>query len=85
MKRVRCGLIGAGFVGPDHIDAIRRLGFVDIVTIAMSGIESVRRKAGTPRAQSVWFLGKPLDDPEIEVVDIATPKQYHFPMSCADR
>ena len=24
------GLVGAGFVGPHHIDAVRRLGFVDI-------------------------------------------------------
>ena len=31
MARIGMGLIGAGFVGPHHIDAVRRLGYVDIV------------------------------------------------------
>jgi hypothetical protein len=30
------GLVGAGFVGPHHIDAVRRLGYVDIVAVAGS-------------------------------------------------
>ena len=28
------GLVGPGFVGRHHIDAVRRLGFVDVVAIA---------------------------------------------------
>ena len=33
-KRIGMGLVGAGFVGPHHIDAVRRLGFVDVVALA---------------------------------------------------
>jgi predicted dehydrogenase len=28
------GIIGAGFIGPHHVDAVRRLGFVDVVALA---------------------------------------------------
>ena len=34
MKRIGMGLVGPGFVGMHHIDAVRRLGFVDIVAVA---------------------------------------------------
>jgi hypothetical protein len=27
------GLVGAGFVGPHHVDAVRRLGLVDVVAV----------------------------------------------------
>ena len=47
------GLVGPGFVGAHHIDAVRRLGFVDVVAIAASTDASARRKAdalGVPEA-----------------------------------
>src|SRR5439155_382113 len=31
MTRIGMGLVGPGFVGTHHIDAVRRLGFVDVV------------------------------------------------------
>ena len=36
MRRIGMGLVGPGFVGAHHIDAVRRLGFVDVVAIAES-------------------------------------------------
>ena len=39
MKRIGMGLVGPGFVGAHHIDAVRRLGFVDVVGIAASSKE----------------------------------------------
>ena len=47
------GLVGPGFVGAHHIDAVRRLGFVDVVAVAASSEASARRKAdalGVPKA-----------------------------------
>ena len=35
-RRLGMGLVGPGFVGAHHIDAVRRLGFVDVVAIAAS-------------------------------------------------
>jgi ornithine cyclodeaminase/alanine dehydrogenase-like protein (mu-crystallin family) len=39
------GLVGPGFVGEHHIDAVRRLGFVDVVAVAGSTEASARKKA----------------------------------------
>ena len=36
MRRLGMGLVGPGFVGAHHIDAVRRLGFVDVVAVAAS-------------------------------------------------
>ena len=33
MRRLGMGLVGPGFVGAHHVDAVRRLGFVDVVAI----------------------------------------------------
>ena len=45
MKRIGMGIVGAGFVGPHHIDAVRRLGFVDVVAVAGSSEASAQKKA----------------------------------------
>src|SRR5207249_5744072 len=45
VKRLGMGLVGPGFVGAHLIDAVRRLGFVDVVAVAASTEASARRKA----------------------------------------
>ena len=55
MKRIGMGIVGAGFVGPHHVDAVRRLGFVDVVAIAGSSDASAKKKAealGIPNART---------------------------------
>jgi len=34
MRKIKVGIIGTGFIGPAHIEALRRLGFVEVVAIA---------------------------------------------------
>ncbi len=31
MGKIKVGIIGSGFIGPTHIEAIRRLGFVEVI------------------------------------------------------
>jgi len=73
------GLIGAGFVGPHHVDAVRRLGFVDVVALAASNESRARAAAerlGVPR--SYGHFEALLDDPAVEVVHVATPNDLHY-------
>jgi predicted dehydrogenase len=78
------GLVGPGFVGGHHIDAVRRLGFVDVVAIAASSDESARRKAdafGIPKAYGSYEAL--VADPDVHVVHNTTPNYLHVPVLLA--
>jgi predicted dehydrogenase len=32
-EKIRTGIVGGGFIGPIHVEALRRLGFVDVVAL----------------------------------------------------
>ena len=78
------GLVGAGFVGPHHLDAVRRLGYVDVVAIAGSSEASARKKADALHVPKAYGSFEALlDDPDIQVVHNATPNYLHFPVNMA--
>jgi predicted dehydrogenase len=75
------GLVGPGFVGAHHIDAVRRLGYVDVVAVAASSDASARRKAdalGVPKAYGSFEAL--VADPAIHVVHNTTPNYLHVPV-----
>jgi len=73
------GIVGAGFVGPHHVDAVRRLGSVDIVAVAGSSEESGRQKAEQLGARRGYGSYEALvADPEVHVVHVATPNHLHY-------
>ena len=49
MKKIGMGLVGPGFVAEHHIDAVRRLGDVDVVAIAGSSQQSAEKKRASIR------------------------------------
>jgi predicted dehydrogenase len=78
------GLVGPGFVGGHHIDAVRRLGFVDVVAIAASTEASARRKAdafGIPKAYGSYEAL--VADADVHVVHNTTPNHLHVPVILA--
>jgi predicted dehydrogenase len=78
------GLVGAGFVGPHHVDAVRRLGFVDIVAVAGSSEESGTQKAQALGARKGYGSYQALiDDPDVHVVHNATPNHLHYAVTSA--
>ena len=75
------GLVGPGFVGAHHIDAVRRLGFVDVVAVSASTEASARRKAdalGVPKAYGSYEAL--VADPDVHVVHNTTPNYLHVPV-----
>lgn len=84
MKRLRYGIVGVGFVGPHHIEAVRRLPFVEVAAIADADLSLARTKAaelGVPGAYGSYE--ELVADPTIDVVDIATPTWLHHPIATA--
>jgi predicted dehydrogenase len=78
------GLVGAGFVGPHHIEAVRRLGFVDVIAVAGSRIETAQKKAEQLGVHKAYGHYEDLiNDPDIEVVHNTAPNYLHFPITMA--
>jgi predicted dehydrogenase len=83
-KRLRTAVIGTGFVGRVHVEAIRRLGFVDIAAIVDVNIAQAERYAKEFGAEkAVADYREVLADPTIDAVDICTPNTFHAPFAKA--
>ena len=78
------GLVGPGFIAAHHIDAVRRLGFVDVIGVAGSSeasAEAAAERLGVPRAYSDYQ--ELIADPAVHVVHNTTPNHMHYPVSMA--
>lgn len=79
MQKIKVGIVGTGFIGPTHIEAIRRLGFVDVIGLVENNAETAAKKASELSIpKSYGNLSEMLRDPEIEVVHNCTPNHLHF-------
>jgi predicted dehydrogenase len=84
MKKIGMGLIGPGFVAAHHIDAVRRLGDVDVVAIAGSSQESAERKAREYKVDRAYGDFRALiADPDVQVIHNTTPNYLHLPVTMA--
>ena len=82
--RIGMGLVGPGFVGAHHIDAVRRLGFVEVVAIAASSETSARKKADALGVAKAYGSYEALvADPDVHVVHNTTPNYLHVPVILA--
>jgi len=84
MKKLGMGLVGPGFIAAHHLDAVRRLGDVDIVGLAGSSLESASKRArelGVGRAYANYR--ELLADPAVQVVHNTTPNHLHKEVSLA--
>src|SRR5260370_35749419 len=82
MKKIGMGLIGPGFVAAHHIDAVRRLGDVDVVAIAGSSLEAASRKAKEYKVERAYGDSHALiADPDVQVTHNTTPNYLHLPVT----
>ena len=82
MKKLKTALFGTGFVGRVHLEAIRRLGYVELYAIGEPQIEKANRLAeefGVAHTEADYH--RLLEDPAIDAVHICTPNALHFPMA----
>jgi predicted dehydrogenase len=84
MNRLKAAVVGTGFMGRVHSEAIRRLGNVEIAVIAASGEQQAREFADTIGVEKATGDYKTvINDPEIDVVHVCTPNALHYPVSRA--
>ena len=82
INQLRAGVIGTGFIGPVHIEALRRLG-VQVVALCdiPKVVETAAAKLGIP--QTFTDYKAMLQSPDVDVVHIAAPNRFHSEMSVA--
>jgi predicted dehydrogenase len=78
IHQLKAGVLGTGFIGPVHIEALRRLG-VEVVAICGSDkATAVARRLGIPRAFTAYDHEAMYRCPGLDVVHITSPNRQHF-------
>lgn len=78
MKKIKVGIVGMGFIGASHIEAVRRIGFIDLAAVSDINYELAKKKAesfGIPKCYKT--IDELMADPEIEAVHNCTPNNLH--------
>ena len=79
---IHVGVIGTGYIGPIHLEALRRVEGVRIKAVCDINLELARQTAG--RYDIPHAFDNPesiLNDVEIDVVHNCTPNKFHFPIN----
>lgn len=83
MKKVNVAVVGTGFIGPAHIEALRRLPNIEVVGLCEATLELAQEKASLLGIEKAYTFEEMLKDEAIEVVHICTPNFLHFPQAKA--
>lgn len=84
LTHLRAGVIGTGFIGPVHIEALKRLGVQ--VTAICGSTASARETAerwGIPEVYGDYDYKALLASPNVDVVHITSPNKVHVEQSLA--
>jgi predicted dehydrogenase len=78
-SEIRTAVIGSGFIGTVHIEALRRIGVQVVGLLGSSGERGAARatQIGVPRAYG--SLDELLDDDRVQVVHVTSPNELHHP------
>lgn len=75
---INVGIIGTGFIGPAHIEALRRLGFVNVAALCDTPFEAAQKKAGQLNVPHAYGdIDALLAHPGLDVVHNCTPNHLH--------
>ena len=82
INRLRAGIIGTGFIGPVHVEALRRLGVpVRALCETPERVAGAAECLGIPEAFTDYR--ELLRSPNVDVVHIAAPNRLHCEMATA--
>lgn len=82
-KKINAAIVGTGFIGPAHLEALRRIPNIEVVGLVEVTQELADEKAkilGIPKA---YTFEEMLKDSEVDVVHICTPNFLHYPQTKA--
>ena len=75
---MRAAVVGIGFVGVLHVEALRRVG-VEVAGVAGSSLDRAREKAESAGLPAPYpSFDAAVEDPAVDVVHLATPNFLHY-------
>jgi len=79
MGRLNVGVIGVGFIGISHVDAIRRVSNLNLIAVADSNVELAKQKAQEYNIPKCYdSIDELMADNSIDVIHNCTPNNLHF-------
>src|ERR687886_2495455 len=79
VTELRAAVVGTGFIGVVHLDALRRLG-VEVLGVVGSSPERARAAAGSvPLPEPYDSFEAMLADDRVDAVHLTTPNHLHYP------
>ncbi len=82
MEKMKVAVAGVGFIGPAHIEALRRIPNIEVVAVSHPVADEVAQKAkdlGVPNGYADY--NEMIEKEEIHAVHICTPNFLHYEMS----
>jgi predicted dehydrogenase len=84
LRQLRAGVIGTGFIGPVHVEALKRLGVqVTAVCGSTRNARAMADKWGIPEVYGDYDYRAMYRSPSVDVVHITSPNKVHVEQSLA--
>ncbi len=83
MEKIKVGVVGTGFIGPAHIEALRRLPNIEVAALCEATAELAQTKAAQLGIERACTFDELLAMNDITSVHICTPNFLHYPQSKA--
>lgn len=78
MKKINVGIIGMGFIGESHIEAVKRIGICNVVAVADINYQLAQEKAEFYGIEKVYkTMDELLNDKSIDAIHNCTPNFLH--------
>ena len=78
MNKIKVGVVGTGFIGPAHIEALRRLPNIEVAALCEVNLELATSKAAQLGIDRACTFDQLIAMQDIVAVHICTPNFLHF-------
>ncbi len=83
-KKIKVAVAGVGFIGPVHIESLRRLPGIEVAAICHSNADAAARKAAELFIPNHFFdFEQMLQETALDCIHICTPNDLHYTMTKA--
>lgn len=77
-QTIKAAIVGTGFIGPAHLEALRRLPYVEVTALVEVNQQLADEKAKMLGIHNAYTFEDMLKQSDIDVVHICTPNFLHF-------